>query len=329
MNASALLLRVAFIVLLDDAATDTIPAKWKETAAAASSSAAGALALSTWLGEYSHRSLYASEANPTLGIVAGCWDATCAASPTASTCRLEAALACAAAAYAPHPEVEWFVFTVRNVFWHAEGLAVELARAEALLAPATPARDALLIGGGGLLTFKEFLILSRPAVRLLADRTLMAACKAELDACDPAGRSGCKWKADTQRAAAKAANELVHFCMRGPLNAGRCGPRGVGCEWMFGRLVHGGAGDGAQKARARFVSNAAHKHPDTAVATLLGAKTSGATSLEADPCILADAILGLVAYSNTNTEGMKWLASLRNRARLCHRQGVNVLRVVL
>lgn len=319
MNASSLLLRVAFIVLLDDDATDTIPAKWKEIAPA-SSSAAGALSLSAWLGEFPHRSLYASKADPALGIQAGCWDASCAALPTSSTCRLEAALACAAAAYAPHPEVEWFIFTVRNVFWHAEGLAAELARAEALLAPATPARDALLIGGGGLLTFKEFLIVSKPAVRQLADRAFMAACQAKLDTCDPAGRDGCKWKADPERAAAKAANELVHFCMRGPLREGRCGPRGVGCEWMFGRLVHGGAGDGAQKARARFVSNAAHKHPDSAVATLLGAKMSGAKSLEADPCELADALLGLVAYSNTDAGGMKWLASVHNRARLCHRQ---------
>ena len=317
MNTSSLLLRVAFVVLLDDTATDSIPNKIRSTPPG-SSTRAGNVAMSTWLSEFPHRSLYASEDNQPLGIQGGCWDAHCAASPPSSTCRLEAVLACTSEAYAASPEVEWFVFTVQNVFWHAEGLANELARAEALLAPATPARDSLLIGGGGLLTFKEFMILSKPAMQRLADRDFMAACKARLDACDPSGNEGCKWKADSRRAAAKASNELVHFCMRDVFKGSRCGPRGVQCDWMFGRLVHGGAGDGARKARARFVSNAAHKHPDTVVAALLGHKLSRSAIFDADPCVLTDAFSGLVAFSNADAEGIQWLASVRDRARLCH-----------
>lgn len=319
MNTSSFLLRVAFVVLLDDSATDSMPTKGI-TSPLGKSASAGNVALTTWLSEFPHRSLYASESNLPLGIQAGCWDARCAASPSSSTCRLEAAFGCAAEAYAASSEVEWFVFTVQNVFWHAEGLASELARAEALLAPATPARDPLLIGGGGLLTFKEFMILSKPAVHRLANYGFRTACKARLDECDPSGNEGCKWKADSKRAPTKAANELVHFCMRDVLKGSRCGPRGVQCGWMFGRLVHGGAGDGARKARARFVSNAAHKHPDTAVAALLGNQMSRNAISEAGPCMLADALSGLVAFSNADAEGMQWLASVRDRARLCHHE---------
>jgi hypothetical protein len=94
---------------------------------------------------------------------------------------------------------------------------------------------------------------------------------------------------------------------------------------MFGRLVHGGAGDGARKARARFFSNAAHKHPDTAVAALLGNKMSRAAISEADPCMLADALSGLVAFSNADAEGMQWLASVRDRARLCQHERLRAL----
>ena len=79
----------------------------------------------------------------------------------------------------------WFVFTDRETWWHDEGLDVELRRSEAILAPATADDDVLLVGGGGLLPFDRFLILSRAAVSKLADGAFLGACRERLRACDP------------------------------------------------------------------------------------------------------------------------------------------------
>jgi hypothetical protein len=59
-----------------------------------------------------------------------------------------------------------------------------------MLLPGDPSRDILLIGGGGLLIFEEFMILSRPAVVFLANQVAADnphggdhSCKAELLTC--------------------------------------------------------------------------------------------------------------------------------------------------
>ncbi len=170
---------------------------------------------------------------------APCWNASCAARGPTSPCRLEASLGCALRRFDRVPDVAWFVFSTSDTFWHAEGLAAELARAELLLAPADPRRDVLLVGGGGLLTFAQFMVLSRPALAKLADPAVLDACRARLLACDPrAFRSSCKFKLNPRRAELYAAHELVHFCLAEPLRFGSCGPKRGSCEWMFGRLVH-------------------------------------------------------------------------------------------
>ena len=85
-----------------------------------------------------------------------CWDGACARLSPSSTCRLEAAFACAHAKFRGGSSrfsgggsssisggggparggPRWFLFTAPGVFWHAEGLAAELARVEKLLQPA-------------------------------------------------------------------------------------------------------------------------------------------------------------------------------------------------
>ena len=69
------------------------------------------------------------------------------------------------------------------------------AQVEALLAPATPETDALLVGGGGLLMFTNFMLLSPAALRRLATPEKLDACREKLVACDPEERgAGCRFK---------------------------------------------------------------------------------------------------------------------------------------
>ena len=128
----------------------------------------------------------------------------------------------------------WFVFTDRATWWHDEGLFLELRRAERLLLPASPDSndDVLLVGGGGLLPFPRFLILSRAAVSKLADAKFLDACRARLLACDPDARgAGCKFKRHNAADVAYTGAQLAHFCLADDLAACR---RPGGCAWLFG-----------------------------------------------------------------------------------------------
>ena len=248
--------------------------------------------------------------------------------PAASPCRIEAAFKCAARHSFPRGAIpDWFVFTTPGVFWNEAGLRSELSRAEGLLLPATPKHDVLLVGGGGLMTFREFMIFSRPAINLLADSTYLASCSSRLSACDPSSRSGgCKFRNERRDRGGSTytPNELVHYCLRAPLGAGRCGAKKSGCEWVFGRLTsQSGPSDGATAARRRFVSNAAGKGPQGAVKGLLvelkkhqGGSSAPSGSVDT-PCALAGALRGLVAFGNANSEAMRWLSETRDRSRTC------------
>ena len=91
------------------------------------------------------------------------------------------------------PRSDWYVFTDGDTWWHRESLAAELARVQDVVAPATPGTDVLLVGGGGLLTFSQFMILSRPALEFLSTRSVIDECRAHLFACQPlAPHSGCR-----------------------------------------------------------------------------------------------------------------------------------------
>jgi len=54
----------------------------------------------------------------------------------------------------------------------------------------TPEVDVLLVGGGGLMIFPYFMVLSGPALDLLADEGFMAACRGRLLACGPKDAPG-------------------------------------------------------------------------------------------------------------------------------------------
>ena len=117
---------------------------------------AARVASQTYLSEFPNSILYGDDSS--------CWNTTCATASVHAPCRLENALRCTAERFRGRLAARWYVFTSEGVWWHAEGLLAELERAAALLAPAAPAQDALLFGGGGLLTFSEFMILSNRIV---------------------------------------------------------------------------------------------------------------------------------------------------------------------
>ena len=154
------------------------------------------------------------------------------------------------------PDYEWYVFTDGDTWWHARGLAVELERVEALLLPATPEKDVLLVGGGGLLIFSEFMVVSRRALDLLGNRTFMDSCRANLYSCSEkplAPHSGCRFMANRRPPGnLYMANQLVHYCLTPYLQKGKCGKSLRSCEYRFGES--GGTPGGATAARQRFVS---------------------------------------------------------------------------
>mmetsp|Transcript_15125 Transcript_15125/g.27930 ORF Transcript_15125/g.27930 Transcript_15125/m.27930 type:complete len:445 (+) Transcript_15125:145-1479(+) len=381
-----------------------------------------------YLGEFRNSIFFAAQSFPEHGINA-CWDESCDHTSAASTCRIEAAFACSLRYFPPQTGVDWFVFTTGSVFWNTEGLIAEVERAEQLLLPGDPSRDILLVGGGGLLIFDEFMILSRPAVNFLASivedytvkrgrldsQEMIAAeaalaltkrfafapfgsCKAALGACNDQGSHVstnrqspssatpqlCPFKLDPRRPRdgfPYTANELVHFCLAGPLAQGDCGggstggggggkgggaareavgntfkalkrrprqqsdhlvktkPRG--CAWVFGRLAQSKTGSlsssnsdggGAQSARRRFVSNAAHRRPTGAISELLkadriergsddslGARAHGGDDSDdpekASACRLAQAMHNFAAFGNAQIEDFRYLSAVRDRAR--------------
>jgi len=271
---------------------------------------------STFLSEFPQSVVYADHSFE--GALA-CWNATCAESGLHAACRLETAFRCTHERVreggAPTPR--WFVFTTQGTWWHAEGLVAELARAEALLRPARPETDVLLLGGGGLLTFAEFMVLSPPALRLLADRSFLDRCRARLLSCDPSvPRSGCKFKMHSVAGEPYMDNQLVHYCLAEPL--ARCS-RPEGCSWLFG--APDAAHRDATAARRRYVSNAARRPPQSNLPSLLGLPTAGQGDLaaaSADRCQLRAAMRELVAFGNAESPaGMEWLRDLRDSSRAC------------
>jgi hypothetical protein len=274
--------------------------------------------------------------------------------------------------------VNWFVFTTGDVWWHDRGLATELARSEQLLLPASPRHgdDVLLVGGGGLLAHSHFMILSRGALRLLASDDFRNVCRAKLLECDATRRgSGCGFKAQASRNHGRGGevyskDELGLGCLREPLSRGRCGSVGggggsereskgakeadaqpsrrksSGCEWVFGKLTGAPIGsplEGATPARMRFVSNAARRGPQSAVAALLnrphlqyyshlgvgggggvgglggggGRRGGGVSPGDATPCQMARALRGLAAFANADADAVAWLEGARRRAAEC------------
>ena len=208
---------------------------------------------------------------------------TCASLHPDHPCRLEHALRFAHSHLA-HKTLNWFVFTTGEVWWYDGGLAAELLRAERLLLPAVPAQDVLMIGGGGLLTFSHFMILSRAALELVGDPAFIHRCRSTLLACDASSRgSGCGFKANPSRAHSRGGyfvskDELMHYCLGSALAKGRCGGgSGSGCEWTFGKLSNRPVAtpeEGATPARRRFVSNVSKRPPKAAVHALLRATAS-------------------------------------------------------
>lgn len=332
MNATSLLVTVAFAVLLDDSQTLE----------------SGDALRTAYLSELPHSVMYSTMPSPG-HYIETCWDKACAALPTSSSCRLEAAFACTLEKFAGAQREQqgeqapnWFVFTAPGVYWSSEGLAKELVRLETVLAPGRPEEDVLLVGGGGLMIFSYFMILSRPALELLADASFMRECRARLLSCDPSNKKGCKFKTNSKEGGVLyTSNELVHFCLAEPLRKGPCGAKGGGCEYMFGRLVNGGESVGATAARRRFVSNAGKKGPSDSVKQVLklvearrqitgrareGSAGEGSGSMgaiiptEADPCALAEAYREFVAFANADNAALEWLCALQKRARLCRRR---------
>ena len=195
----------------------------------------------------------------------------------------------------------WFVFTDRETWWHDEGLDVELRRSEAILAPATADDDVLLVGGGGLLPFDRFLILSRAAVSKLADGAFLGACRERLRACDPnERRAGCKFKGQATNNASYTAAQLAHYCLAADLAKCR---RPGGCAWLFGAPSE--AGRDAKAARRRFVANDGRKP---------ARKVAGAAPDDA-PCAVHDALRRVVAIGHA--DDFEALSALRDRGRRC------------
>jgi len=258
----------------------------------------------SYLRRFGQRAVYANDYVTEAGLGEKCWDDACAAEASGHPCRFEAALLCAfrrGKRNVMHGDVvpRWFVFTDRGTWWHDEGLYRELARAEAMLRPATPDEDILLIGGGGLLPFTNFLILSRPALVKLVRGKFLADCKERLGRCDPAIRgSGCRFKARV--GAGYTGGQLARYCLADDL--GRCARPG-GCSWIFGSP--GESGRDAAASRARFVANDGRR----AVAAVLGALG------EMSNCDVADRMEQLVAFGNA--DDFEHLADLRDAAREC------------
>ena len=204
--------------------------------------------------------------------------------------RLEQTYA-SALAHAP-TGVSWFVFTEGDTWWHMPNLASEISRIEAKIAPATAATEFIVAGGGGFIVFSCFSILSRPAVRYLADGATLDGCREKLLRCEPYPKNvsmpnefaqmravGCHASgpisgrrqqqqqqeggggaigaigASTSTSSGRgssissssstttttsglyAAKDLLNYCAAEPLARGRCGSKGVGCEWRFGQLA--------------------------------------------------------------------------------------------
>ena len=225
---------------------------------------------------------------------------------------MEAAFGCAWRA-AQGREVRWFAFTDATTWWHAEGLAEELARAEALLSPASPeADDVLLLGGGGLLTFANFMLLSPAAVRALADDAFVDECRERLVRCDPDERgAGCKFKRHAAPGELYMGNQLVEFCLAPALSS--CARPG-GCHWLFGSPSS--QGRDAAAARRRYVSNAGKRPAQGVLPPLLDLPAAG----RAEPCEIRAALRGLVAFGNAG-DTMPWLDDLREAGLRCARGG--------
>ena len=244
-----------------------------------------------------------------------CWDSACGSKAASAPCRLEAAFGCAfaratRAVISGEVVPRWFVFTDSETWWHDEGLANELFRAEALLRPATPENDVLLHGGGGLLTFGNFMIVSLAGMRRLAHPQFLPACRERLLACDPDERgAGCKFKKHAAPGEAYMANQLVHYCLQDDLAT--CARPG-GCGWLFG--APSPADRDAAAARRRYVSNDARKPVKAALPHLHGLPTS---LEDADACGVYDAMADLVAFANGGPDAMPYLKDLRNLARKC------------
>mmetsp|Transcript_33832 Transcript_33832/g.43619 ORF Transcript_33832/g.43619 Transcript_33832/m.43619 type:complete len:351 (-) Transcript_33832:151-1203(-) len=337
MKSISLLSNISFMILLENY-IDTQPLT------------------NSYLQNIPHQFCY-SKKDPNQQKIQSCWNQTCDQTTFSSSCRLESAFKVALNQNINN-NVDWFIFTTSNVWWNQIGLEIELKRAEKLLFPSNPKEDVLLIGGGGLMIFSMFMIISKPALILLSDDHFMQQCHHRLRLCDSRiSHSGCKFKTmkssaslshghdqdQTQRdindhyyhssssLSTYSANELVHYCLAPSLKIGRCGEtikektkKSKGCEWMFGRLVHGDIGDGATAARRRFVSNARQKRPEgfftsssSKISTMMrkekttrnvngGYVSDILDQNEAHICAI-DQFKDLVAYANTDTAGMMWL----------------------
>jgi hypothetical protein len=163
----------------------------------------------------------------------------------------------------------WFLFTYGDTWWHLPNLAREVSRIEESVAPASPASDFLVVGGGGYLIYSCFMIMSKPALRYLNGTTLDQ-CRRDLLQCSPYEHRmpnefaqqfavGCHHKGPGTGRASQSytATALVNYCAAASLATGKCGPNSVGCEWRFGRLVRDPADTSKtnEMARRRFKQN--------------------------------------------------------------------------
>ena len=182
--------------------------------------------------------------------------------------------------------------------------------------------------------------MSHRALGLLGNRTFMDSCRANLYSCSAkplAPHSGCRFMANRRPFGnLYMANQLVHYCLTPYLRKGQCGKSLRSCEYRFGES--GGTPGGATAARQRFVSNDAKRDPKGTVLALFygkalgkpGAKASrieaaGGVGEESEPCMLAKALNGLVAYHHCGPACMRWLSSLRRRALECETEKLREL----
>lgn len=268
--------------------------------------------------------LYSDSAFPDRGVL-GCCGTT--PQPLDPEHRLERLLPDVFARAPTH--VDWFIFTHGDTWWHLPNLEAEVRRIDAEVAPATAEKDYLVAGGGGYLVFTFALMLSRPALAHLADKATLDGCRAALLSCTPYAHATPSEFAQLRAAGchsvgpgtgrrdptAYAAKDLINYCAAAPLAAGRCGPRGVGCEWRFGGLARDSERERPEVLFARFKAGGSPMPNEMARRRFRQNPTGGALRLSArerDPgCGGDDAccrvVCDLVALEHAGNATWRWL----------------------